>query len=438
MENKITNIDGKLRSKFKNQKNFSISMPDFYVEDGRLVPTDKFVKISSLEEFNEYAKRHEFIMKYLMENYPSAVAAVYRNAFSELADPKHKTIIGKILSNMKNSKSSLIEAAFPADPSSVYVSALNNLNYLNKGFVGNKPHLPIFKRTPREVLRKFEKNKNGFMLPEMDEHGLVARVSGGRNDRKFSLNLIAVNSKEITPEILFDYLTAPFGDRFEESGVDFDQVAKLCNKAYAAIGTSEMANAVSEVIDYCVAIYPLSFEQVPKDRPRTKKEANTETLPSVIEEEEPAPADDEVSVTVVVPQEEDEHKKEGQPQNPNVVYNITYNNNYTTNNYIFNFYGNGQNGGGAQENVEDEHEEKYLPPKPEPTPKPEPEPIPEPEPEPVPVPRPIPAPVPKPVHRKYEMRKYPVWKTHTKGADGKPVYSSRVSTLDVVEVESEK
>lgn len=283
-EYKITNRDGEYTRRLQESKTgkFCIELPDFDVDkNGNLVPNSKLVKINTYEQFIDYKNRHEMVVNFIMENYPSVIATVYRNSLTSLSDKDHKTAIGKILSGQKIKNTSIYETAFSPDEECLYLFGLNNYNYVKGGFVGREAVLPSrVKRTRKQLMTLLEKDRNGFFVPEIDEKGLVVSVGKGRDH--FDVNFIAVHGDEITNEQLFDYLTAPFGDRVQESGIDFQSIAELCNKAYASIGTENMARDMQMLVDYCTANYPLSFSKVKADKKQEEQnnDAPVYLLPS--------------------------------------------------------------------------------------------------------------------------------------------------------------
>ena len=271
---KIFNNQGEL-SKWLNTKtgkNF-IMVPDFDKDaDGNYVMKDELLKINTLAGFKDYIAKHQEIVEFLGENYPKLVSTIYKNTMTSFTDPKGRTTYAKIFSGKPVKNTEIYQEAHATDIRSIFSGFLKTYNAKNMGLEGNDVLLPKVKRTKKQFMKLFEKNNKGYMIPEIDKNGLVVNATNSKDD--FSVNFIAVPAEDVTNYQLSDYFTAPFGDKIVEAiidcGVDFDKIEELCLKAYENIGQAEMVESLEEIMDYCMAVYPLSFSRFKADPIKTK------------------------------------------------------------------------------------------------------------------------------------------------------------------------
>lgn len=270
---KLTNRDGNYARRLNSKRsNFCITLPDFVEENGVFKPS-AFVEVRTLAEFNEYKNKYEGIVEFLQAHYPTVVSTIYRNVLTELADAKHQTILGKMLAGKAVKSSEAYQAAFSPNVEYSCWFGLNNFNYVKAGFEGKKVELlPRKERTKKNVMDMFKEDKEMYIIPEIDENGLVVSTMKGKKDR-FDVKFIAVPAEDFTNEQVIDYLTAPFGDRSLESGIDFQEVAENCKKSSSQLDDGRLAKEMQALVDYFISFYPLSFANIKADSNKSKVEA---------------------------------------------------------------------------------------------------------------------------------------------------------------------
>lgn len=255
MEKKIFNNEGAMKTRLKKAKTGRVfyDLPDIVV-DASGAHDNGTVRIQTLADFEAYCKNHEDIVDFLMQNYSEEIAAIYRNAMTELSDPKSETNISKILSGQPIKSNFVYQASYAPSARSTVRGFLNTFNASKSGVLGVDVQLPRFKKTKKQIMKMFETEK-GYFVPEINAEGLVVSKDGG----KFNTNFVAIPASEITEEQLLEYFKAPYGDKADEMGIDFKDLIDLSKKAYEQIGKSDMAKTVSNLVDTCAETYPLDF-----------------------------------------------------------------------------------------------------------------------------------------------------------------------------------
>lgn len=268
----------------KDKIKYKFNVP-FFVEreDGVVIVPTIAHEITNTNQLEEYEKKVRKYYDYIKDTYPeqSKVVRVLDNTLARLTDPSNSTKIGRILSGQPIKNSAVFSMSYELDASNAFVGFLSTYNRDFLGFEGRKEVLPRVRRSKSTLVNLFNKNKKGFFVPEIDEKGLVVRP-GSRN-QAFEVNLVAVNSKDITEQQFENYITAPFGNRQAESGVPFGVVKDLAREAYASIGTSELSDKVEALLNVCMHCYPYSFKAVKKD----KKQPEVAPVETVVEERKP-------------------------------------------------------------------------------------------------------------------------------------------------------
>lgn len=278
---KIFNNQAELAKRLNSKTGkFNILVPDFYkASDGSYIVKDELLEINTLAGFNRYLEKHQEIIEFLGSEYPKLVSTVYRNTMTSFTDPYKRTTLAKLLAGQPVKNTSIYQEANATDMRSIFSGFLKTYNAKKLGLVGEDVPLPQVKRTKKQALKLFMEEKQGYMIPEIDKDGLVVKATSSKDD--FGVRFITVPACDITYDQLFDYLTMPFGDRAYESDIDFEYIHNLCFNAYKNIGQIEMSDSIGEIVDYCMAHYPLSFSRIKPDKePAPKK-------PPVEEIEEP-------------------------------------------------------------------------------------------------------------------------------------------------------
>lgn len=250
---------------------FRLEVPNFIErEDGVVLPQVLSLKIYTTSQLKAYEEKIRKYYDHINQKYPNdyKVVRILDNTLAELSDPEHTTKIGKFLSGAPVKSSTIFEENFSLDPANTICGFISTYNRDVLGFEGKKVALPRVKRPRETAINIFKKNPVGFFVPEIDEKGLV--VTAGKNNKNFNIKLVAVNTKDITNEQFFDYITAPFGARAKESGVPFDLIKELSMDAYKSIGTSQMGSKVELLINFCTAYYPLSFANIKQEKAPVK------------------------------------------------------------------------------------------------------------------------------------------------------------------------
>lgn len=266
--------------------NESFELPDFYLdENGKYVVSETPVTIKTLKGFNDYIKKHREVFEFFDANFSKIVSAVYKKTLALLIDPTNRTSSGRVLSGQSVNHALVYQDAYASDPLCVFKGFLTTYNAKNMGFEGKERVLPCVERTKKEFLDLFKEDQQGYIIPEIDKDGLVVRAAKQTDD--FHVNVVAVPVIDITQGQFFAYLSAPFGDRYAESGVDFAHICELCEKAYAAQQTEDQAKITQELIEYCSSVYPYSFKGV-KVNSRPADPAPVTPAPA-----DPAPVEEE-------------------------------------------------------------------------------------------------------------------------------------------------
>lgn len=259
---KVFSNQKEIERKFGLKRNpLVLTLPDFVEnEDGTYTILDNPVTITSYEQFCEYSKKHEIMLKYLSENYPEIISNVYKNALSELVDTRKSTLAGKYLGGKNVKSNDVMESGFATSSKNTIFGILRSVNAKKKGIDGKVVELPKIKRAKRQVMKNFAKNKEGYFIPEINNEGLV--VNPSKDKSHFDVNFVGFAATDVTLDQVIEYLKAPFGDKADESGVDFAKLAELCKNAYSAMGSPSMNKNVQNVINYCESVYPFSFAGV--------------------------------------------------------------------------------------------------------------------------------------------------------------------------------
>lgn len=236
---KIFNNEGAMRTRLKKAKTSRVyyDLPDIVV-DATGAHDNGTVRIQTLADFEAYCKNHEDIVDFLMQNYLKDIAAIYRNAMTELYDPKSETNISKMFSG-KPVKSNLVyQAAYAPSPRSTIRGFLNTFNASKSGVLGVDVQLPRFKKTKKQIMKMFETEK-GYFVPEINAEGLVVSKDGG----KFNTNFTAYSEEELARDYFFNNLEVPFGEFINKVGIKSADIIKLSEEKV----TEEYLRANSEV-----------------------------------------------------------------------------------------------------------------------------------------------------------------------------------------------
>lgn len=269
---------------------FAIEMPDFYKdENGNYIVKDEPIVINSLEGFNDYIAKHQEVVEFLGENYPKLVSTIYKNTLTSLADPLNKTAFSRVLTGLPVKNTVIYQTAHAADSLSVFKGFIKTYNAKNIGFEGEEHPLPKVKRTAKQFMRQFKNSNVGYFVPEIDKNGLVVNATNSKDD--FQVKFVAVPDVDVSYFQLFDYFTAPFGDKLGEAGIHFPTIKGLCANAYAEIGSEEMAKKVQELVDYCISVYPISFVNIKPDKVKLEPipEPVPVSVPEPVSDPEPEP-----------------------------------------------------------------------------------------------------------------------------------------------------
>lgn len=322
---KVFNNEGSMRTRLKKAKTSRVyyDLPDIVI-DASGVHDNGTVRIQTLADFEAYCNNHKDVVDFLMQNYSKDIAAIYRNAMTELSDPKSETNISKILSGQPVKSNFVYQAAYAPSARSTVRGFLNTFNASKSGVLGVDVQLPRFKKTKKQIMKMFETEK-GYFVPEINAEGLVVSKDSGKFNTNFtalseeelardyffnnlevpfgefinkvgikSEDIIRLSGEEVTEEYLransevpfkdvintvcinfediialskenlarqclLEYFKAPYGNKADEMGIDFNALIDLSKKAYEQIGKSDMAKAVSNLVDTCAETYPLDF-----------------------------------------------------------------------------------------------------------------------------------------------------------------------------------
>lgn len=262
-------------------------------ENGEFVLGSGYAEISSYDQFCEYVDTQSVVIEYLKENYPSVIAKIYKNALSELTDPENATIAGKLLTGRNVKDVDSFDAGLAPNGESTVYGIIRTAIAKKSGLEGKSVELPVVKRPKRRVMSMFIKNKNGYFVPEIDANGLV--VAPSRDRTHFNIKFIGVKESDITKEQLLEYFKAPYGEKADESGVDFERLVELCKEAYKSMDDSNVVNNVQEIANFCASNLPMSFANIKDDR---KIEAVPTEEPVVEEPVEETHAEESVETPV--------------------------------------------------------------------------------------------------------------------------------------------
>ena len=263
---KIFNNQAELAKRLDSKTGrFAIEMPDFYKDEkGNYIVKDESIVINSLEGFNDYIAKHQEIVEFLGDNYPKLVSTIYKNTLTSLADPLNKTAFSRVLTGFPVKNAVIYQTAHAADSLSVFKGFIKTYNAKNIGFEGEEYPLPKVKRTAKQFMRQFQNSNVGYFVPEIDKNGLVVHATNSKDD--FKVKFVAVPDVDVTFFQLFDYFTAPFGDKLGDAGIHFPTIKGLCANAYAEIGSEEMAKKVQNLVNYLISVYPISFVNIKPDK----------------------------------------------------------------------------------------------------------------------------------------------------------------------------
>ena len=226
----------------------------------------------------------------MKENYPSVIAKIYKNALSELTDPENATIAGKLLTGRNVKDVDSFDAGLAPNGESTVYGIIRTAIAKKSGLEGKSVELPVVKRPKRRVMSMFIKNKNGYFVPEIDANGLV--VAPSRDRTHFNIKFIGVKESDITKEQLLEYFKAPYGEKADESGVNFERLVELCKEAYKSMDDSNVVNNVQEIANFCASNLPMSFANIKDDR-------KIEAVPAEEPAEETQDENDSVSRALV-------------------------------------------------------------------------------------------------------------------------------------------
>lgn len=263
---KVFNNQATIAKKMQNKVRRPVLVLPNVVFDakGQFVIGKGYVEISDYEQFCKYISTQSAVIEYLKANYPSVIAKIYKNALSELTDPEKSTIAGKLLTGKNVRDIESFDAGLATNGESTVYGIIKTINTRQSGVKGKKVVLPVVKRPKSTVMSMFARDKKGYFVPEIDENGLV--VIPSKDKSHFNLKFIGVKESDVTKEQLIEFFKAPFGDKADESGVDFEKLVELCKNAYKSMEDSNSVHYVQEISDFCAASMPLSFANIKDDR----------------------------------------------------------------------------------------------------------------------------------------------------------------------------
>lgn len=296
---KIFNNEGEMKRRLERAKTSRVyyDLPAIDFDENGAFYEYESVRIQTLAEFEEYCKKHQVVAEFLMENYPKFVADIYRNAMTELSDYTQKTNASRILSGKPVSSNVIYQTAFSPAANVILRSFINTFNYKQADLQGKTVELPKFKKTKKQILKMLQRGDEGYFIPEIDANGLVVSKDGG----KYSTNFIAVSCEDVTREQVLEYLKAPFGDRADELGIDFEAILEKSKKTFNRLYTADLGEETSMLVDRCGDVYPLSFKFKPGES-KPLADTNPTVVAPEIEDFEEIPFE-EVPVAEEIPEE---------------------------------------------------------------------------------------------------------------------------------------
>lgn len=262
----------KLVSKGKEAR-YSIFVPGFdFAPNGEVVDLSRNLRITTIEQAEEYDKKYAKVLEILKEKYPN-LSRVRRIFTASLKDAVRELSCGerangqlntcKILSGKNLSNAVVISNLNNAGRKDSILTVKGFLNTL-KDYEGKEVLLPKAERPSKAIMREFRKNREGYYVPQITAKGLVVVPLEGSNNKAFDSWCSAFSSSDVTREMVIEYLKAPFGDK--KVNVDFEKLADLSKATYRSIGQDNFVANLETMMDYVAKYYPLDFSQMKEDK----------------------------------------------------------------------------------------------------------------------------------------------------------------------------
>ncbi len=183
---------------------YSVELPNIYkTKDGRWEFEDSLTDISTLAEFNEYARQNEELYQIIKEHYPSIISTIWHAAYSKFygsTSVASKVLHGGAVDLDKIITKSAENEYFYEQPTIQYILTKVNGDKAKNNPVKIKP----YKKTKKQVMDMLAAGE-GYYLPVITENGALVQATKGK---RLCVEFFAVGKDEYTEAQIKEYLLA--------------------------------------------------------------------------------------------------------------------------------------------------------------------------------------------------------------------------------------